>query len=661
MTINIGSLAVPAPSTIFGFRGGANKSAKDLSITGKKPNERDLGIYFSAQIHVAESLRKNPEKRWQEAIRAFNNQVIISETDTIFDGIQTDQMIKSGLPYAATMTTVAALSARNPSFKTKPKKKGARDIAKTVRLVLKNHWNVDERQWLMQKAVMSARHTGLMIGRVICETDYDEFEAKMSKAEAAADRRAEMSSDESAIEDMLDKLVNADIAAIDTAGNQLLTESADHHIRPDQTTVILVSPMEYVADPDARTFTHGVRWEGVKKYARMIDLKSNPRYDKKALARLKPNCQPTRDMQKAMPAMPADFQMVAYYEIYDYADPEWKKEGGALMTIVADQDLVLERRPNPYGQRVFEVGEYNADPCDPSNEMSRYPQTDFDSWKEHWYAFQDILYRALRQIQKAPYSTLVLDKDAGISADEIEGILESTGPGVVAIPLNDKPIQQVMQELQTKQVSPEYINFLRFILDLIRLFEGLGPNQFGGAPLKSETSATEAGEIGNFSRARLDVKEFALRRWLNGLAKKYVSTLFRFSDFSEIVEMVGDEIAQHSIDIDKAKAADVIDVSIEVEAGSTAPDGPVQKIQKVQMLMQILTMDPMLVQALNRDLMFNLLNDIFGDLDTGDDMFVALDSMQAQANRAMGYLQSGANGPAPKGEASPPKQAPIAA
>ena len=50
-------------------------------------------------------------------------------------GVQTDQMVKSGLPYAASMTTVAALTARYPTFLTRPKK--SRELAKLVQLILK--------------------------------------------------------------------------------------------------------------------------------------------------------------------------------------------------------------------------------------------------------------------------------------------------------------------------------------------------------------------------------------------------------------------------------------------------------------------------------------------------------------------------------------------
>ena len=147
-----------------------------MNITSKKPNVKDLATYFSAQIGVAESLRKNAEKRWKEAIRAFNNEPITTPDDSWVFGVQTDQMVKSGLPYAASMTTVAALTARYPAFLTRPKKEKSRELAKLVRLILKNGWCTDERQWLMQKAVLMLRHTGLAIGSVSIETDFDEYE-----------------------------------------------------------------------------------------------------------------------------------------------------------------------------------------------------------------------------------------------------------------------------------------------------------------------------------------------------------------------------------------------------------------------------------------------------------------------------------------------------
>ena len=180
-------------------------------------------------------------------------------------------------------------------------------------------------------------------------------------------------------------------------------------------------------------------------------------------------------------------------------------------------------------------------------------------------------------------------------------------------------------------MSPEYINFLRFVLELIRLFEGLGPNQFGGAALKSETSATEAGEIGNFSRARLDVKEFALRRWMNGLAKKYVSAVFRFCDFDGSWRWSAKRSRRLRSTSTRHAQATSLTCRLRSRPGQW-PRGPAQKAQKLMMLMNILTLDPLLMQQLNRDNVTNLLNDIFSNLDTGEDMFVPLDSMQAQAS-----------------------------
>ena len=80
MGLNLGSFMVPPPSAIVGIT--SKRSAQSLNITSKKPNVKDLATYFSAQIGVAESLRKNAEKRWKEAIRAFNNEPITTPDDS---------------------------------------------------------------------------------------------------------------------------------------------------------------------------------------------------------------------------------------------------------------------------------------------------------------------------------------------------------------------------------------------------------------------------------------------------------------------------------------------------------------------------------------------------------------------------------------------------
>ena len=212
-------------------------------------------------------------------------------------------------------------------------------------------------------------------------------------------------------------------------------------------TVILDSPFEYVADPDCRTFTHGVRWEGIKKRARIIDLKMNPRYDKAALAKLKPNCQPSKEVLRANPAMPSDFQMVEYYEIYDHRSRvplrrrrvDDDRSGSGVDARASCESL---RRSRVRGRRI-QRGRLRS--------RKRIFALSADGFRFVERALVRLPRHSLPRASadpEGPYSTLVLDKDAQISKDEIEAVLESSGPGIVAIPMDGKNIQQVMQRTE---------------------------------------------------------------------------------------------------------------------------------------------------------------------------------------------------------------------
>lgn len=638
-----------------------------LTRTNKKLNlktggsERDRVVYYQNQIRVWEEMRARAEPRWAAAVAAFNNSPKKTADDAWIFGDMRDQMIRAGLPYAATMTTVAALTSRYPNFVTRPKKAGSRELAKLARLILKNEWNCDERQWLIQKAVMMLRHTGLVIGKIEAARDFDEWEKEQEEEFERSQELAGISSEDAAIMEMVDTLAESAIAESEEDYGYELTAEVNHQIRKNEIGVILVSPYDYYADPDCSNLTYGVRWEAIRRRMLLCDLQDNPRYEKSVTKRLKPN---VRSRYKyplgTATMMPESHQLIDVYEVYDYFHPKYKHVGGAMLTVCPGCEDYLEIRENPYGCRPFSVQEYNVDLTKPDDEGVIFPQTDFDSWKEAWYGFQDILHRAMRQLQKAPYSTICVDTEASASPDEIEAALDNSGPGVVRLALDGKPINAVLQELRTAQVSPEYINFLRFLLEIIRLAEGLGPNQFGGAPLKSETSGTEAAEIGNSSRLRLDVKEYAITRWQNDMAKKFVDMKFRFNDFDEIVQSVGEEAAQIGLDIEAARAGDILDVSVQIEAHSMSPEGPQQKLAKLTQLYGLLMQDPLLAQQTNRDAVLNLCNDIFSDLDTGEDMFVPLDDPRAMLNMLRSMMAQGGGGPA-KGKPSPPKSQPASA
>lgn len=644
-----GEFSIEPDAVVFKIGGRHRRASMTKTV---ESTDQDRADYYSAEIATSETMRRKHEPRWREAIRAYNNEEDrVDSIETAVLELSNDTMVRSGLPYAMSKTTEAALVANYPAFITKAMRSDAKERAKLARMVLKNKWNCDDRQYLLSKWVLCGRHTGLMISHMVYEGDWTDVEMKQKERQAKIDARADMTSEEAMLDETAQALVDADMQEIEE-GQALIGETANHDVAPRNVGVEFVSPFDYVPDPEAKNLVNGVRWEFIRRRARLMDLRANKAY--KNTDELRPNMATREGYMRARAEVPEAYQMVEYYIGYDYEDPEFKEDGGAMIVIVPDQHLILYREKNPWGRRPIAVGEWNADISDPDSEMSIYPQTDFDSWKDYWKAFQDIMFRAFRQLQKAPYSTIVLDETSEMTDEQIIAVLANSGPGVVRAALGEKPISQVLMELQTKQVSPEYLNYLRFILEMIRIFEGLSANQLGGGALKSETSATEAAEIGNMSRARLDVKDRAVRRFVVATARNYLAAVFAFHEIPEIIEWVGEDVASE-IDADKAKLGSLMDISVSIEAGSMAPEGPQQKMAKLQTFLQALALDPMLQQLQNREWLMDLLSDLLSDWDTGKEPFLDFTDPQAQAFRVLQATTGGAPGgspPAPVGKSN---------
>ena len=620
----------------------------------KTPSKRKLWDFFQAQIRIFEHKRRIVEKDWRRAERAFRNLGAGNYYDLDWYNTVGNEL-REGLPYAATMTTVAALAPKRPSFQVKAKRSSARKKAKAVGLLLKNAWATDERQRLIQKAIIRARHNGFMVGRVVFETDYDVWQKKFEEEKEAEDKRAELTTEDRQLEELVDAAFREEIQNTPDRPHPL-TGQADHNVRWGEVGARLVDNRKYVADPEAENFVTGPRWEGERIRMRLTDLRENPRYDKTVASRVMPNAGTSssiqaffgrNDRRSAVEAsVPLSHQMVDVYEIVDYTDPRFKEEGGALITLSLDAPGLLEYRANPYGRRLYRVSEWNGD------EFEQFPQTDFEGWEDIWHASKEVLYRMVRALRRSPNGKIVTDSNNAANADEIDGLLDNDDASIVPIDLgNTNDVRKAYGEIATRQVSPEYANALNVFLNRIRLVEGLGPNQFGGAPLKSETSATEAGEIGTFARARLDVKERAVESFVNGLAKDFVSTAFRFLEPDEIAELIGDEQfdASNIAEISKSEAGDLVDLDISIESGSMAPDSDSKKIQKIQLALGLMAQDPIMATQLNRDVFLEVINDVLS-LDTGDEMFVGQDSEMATLNRLVQQVggAGGKQGSAPR-------------
>lgn len=648
--MGIQTVFTPTPSPKFqalGTRGQGTDGG--MKITGKKVVERDLVNFLQAQIRTYEAEARKYEPEWDRACRAYRGddpgRVSPDEWTT---GIGDEMMI--GIPTAATETAVAALVARNPEFVARPKTEQARALANLCQVLLSSDhvWDKQKRQWQMEKLVKSAKHYGLMIGKVHYETDYDAFQKRMEEEKAAAEEALARPLEDRRFDSLIDLAIDEELHEMDRLHSKVLSGEPDHSIPMKSVGMVILNPRDYVADPNAESFVWGPRWEGRRLKKAIKDVRLDERYRKSARDMVEPTHirregiqNPWTDRQTRLDsvwrqALPKDYQFTELFEIYWYDDPEFKESYGSLITISLDQGLLLERRPNPYGRRPYVVEEWKAD----IGEL--FPQPDINGWFDLWRGYREVVYRLLRQLRKAPNSTLLVRADSNLNVDALQGLLDNDDGGVAPVDIDsDKPFQQEIHELATRQVSPEYINAANALLQIIQMVEGFGPNQFAGGALKSETSATEAGEIGRFARARLDVKGNALQRFMARMGQNVLSAIFRFKRTPEILDYVDRELLDElEITPDAIAAAKFEDIAIDIEPRSTQPDSDAVKLQKVQFALQANAGDPILNQRCDRDTLIKLLNEVMR-LPTGKALYMAMQEAGVDANAVALALQGG--------------------
>lgn len=626
----------PSQSMLGFTQGGVRTQVDEL-------DESDLVAmteFYKAQIREFEDERRRHEPRWDHAINAFRNKTEVQDEDfPFFSEVEGDAII-AGLPYAATMTNVAALTPSSVLFEVKPKRESARRFANVCQAILNATWNTDERQRLIEKLIMCCRHTGLMIGMGVYETDYDEWQRRMeeqaAKDEEGDDENAEyLRGLDALIEEEMRKMrMESESGAV----NRLRAE-ADHTIRWEEPGIMMIKPHDYVADPNADDLVWGPRWEGRRVRGTLKELRENPRYDQTVIAQISPHIA-RYDEEGSAPdrfrrrrnrsrfrgrGTPASHQIVEWYELYVYDARDYKDQGGALISIHPDCDRPMEIRANPYGRRAFVVEEWNGTTFEP------FPQSDFDAWKEIWSSMQDIFYRMVRGLRKAGNGTVIIDDNSTNNRDEVEGVIENDDGGIAWLDLGEKNIQEVMHEFRQMQVSPEYINAMNFMLTLVRMMEGLGPNQFGGGALKSETSASEVQEIGGFSRARLDVKAHGVSRWLNKGGGLFLSMVFRFMRPDEIADMVAGAIDIEDVNMAYNDAPRIDEIQITVKAGQVHPETQQQIMMKIELLYKLMMQDPIVAKKVNRDALGDMINELLAR-PTGLKMILPDDDLQVINN-----------------------------
>jgi hypothetical protein len=222
-----------------------------------------------------------------------------------------------------------------------------------------------------------------------------------------------------------------------------------------------------------------------------------------------------------------------------------------------------------------------------------------------------------------------------------------------------KPLQHRFYKPPKDPKSPEALNLLGMLERAFQVASGLGPNQFGQA-LKSETSASEANEIAQMTRARSSHKNAAMQDFVADIAYRRMGLMAQFYTRAQVKRLVGKELGRRwPIDWQKGDVRDGLQVI--VHPGSMAPENDAVRVQQAISLLQIINQNPVLGTMINiPELMKKVLHGMgFAE---GDKILLTDDAMAAaQSMGAFSAMQSGEfSGGMGQNEARPSANAPVA-
>lgn len=351
-----------------------------------------------------------------------------------------------------------------------------------------------------------------------------------------------------------------------------------------------ISPWEFLVDPDA-TCLQDAKWVGRVIVADIESVRNDPML--KNTEGIAPNSsfdmdgrfQHLKEYRNLDATIPYDF--VFLYEIF-IRDPV---KGWKMKVMAEGHDKFLREMDMPYwiGQP-YQVLRWNEDG------ESFFPQSDIQLVMTEIIAERLLLTKVFDGYSREHVDTTFYDDRLGISEEELYAAGDPSVGKYVGVNgghlEGNMTLAQAFYKMPKDAKSPEALNVLAMIERSMQISSGLGPNQMGQA-LKSGTTATEAAEVGTFSRSRGAHKFSAVEEFIAGIAEQRLGIMAQFYSTTDMRRIVGAEMARTWAGMNWTKADVQHGLRVNVEPGSTRQETEEGRVNQMITMLGAIMQNPL--------------------------------------------------------------------
>ena len=592
--------------------------------------------HYMAIVEAFLRYRRPIVDRW-----LFNERLYESE---LYSGLGYEGTLPVSRGYSVVQTLASMLYARNPKLFVNNLVSGEEELSHLWELLINNEWALPG--FLDRETVNSILDCAIY-GRARVMTTY---EADFESVTRAMNQRIEQV-DDATLQGSIEEWRDLRMDEIATVLHQPEYKSTwEHDFRISEQRV--ASRHENVWDileDDQAAISHQMDWEGRRIELPIEDVQEGP-FDSKFISAVTENSghplqfwpnEKIRGRTKYDHGTQDFRTWVTLYEIWHY-------RAGRLVTVAPGVATFGRNIPIPYHVRPFQHLSWNA------RGDGMFPRSDLGVVSNQ-IAEEEVMRSKLRDaFQREAIDVYLVDERFGIGEEQI---VPWTSPeGSVFIPVRARegvPIQQSLAPLPRQQKSPDIMNYLSLLRQDVQETLGISANMSGLA-LKSETSATEAGEIAGFARTKAGYKFRAVEAFVSEIAFARMGLYAQFYTEEQILHLAGPIAAREWAGHAFTKGDVLSRFQVTVEQGSMSDTSDLSRQLTFERLFQMAFTIPGAADLINLRELFVRWMDSQGIKD-GDAILNLTDPRQmaqvianAQAERgASGSSGSGAGGQVP--------------
>lgn len=614
--------------------------------------DRSTSDHYMKLVRYYLDRRRAHEGFWRKVDANYHQRHIQGHSGFARDAMYEDlQEVRPGRVYSYVHTIEAMTFNRNPKLYIKGMTPRVNNETQPVmEAALNNEWWTDRR--LVRETKLANRDcTKFGIGVVMTTYERDPGTATRDE-ELSAEIRASRANDPvaAALADELEQEISDRESEL-PARIDVGTYELDDRVVRGKVVTRYIPTWQFLCDPDASCLDDA-RWVGRAILADYWAVREDPMLENTEDL-LPASRKELREWLDTDDDTHNPYDRVLLYELFErQTDGSWK-----MVLFAPGVKKLLREVDRPYwiGQP-YSLARWNED----GREI--FAQSDLQNLWTLYVSEVLLSTKVVESYAREASDTLFYDKSGG--EFEMAGIIDPDVGKLVGIEGDPtKPLQHRFYKPPKDPKSPEALNLLAMLERAFQVASGLGPNQYGQA-LKSETSASEANEIAQMTRARGGHKNAAMQDFVSDIALKRLGLMAQFYTRSQVKRLVGKELgAKWPIDWQEGDVRDGLQVI--VQPGSMAPESDAVRVQQSIALLQLVSQNPVLASMVNMpELMKKLLNGM--GFSEGDKVLMTEDARAvSESMAAFGAMQSGAfsggmgqgSSPAPPAPVSTPGQA----